>query len=174
MARLPELNHVAQARKYLGMAEVKGVKHNPEILRLTGKAFAAHGKKSWIQDDETPWCGSFMGGIFAEVGLGHKIPKEFYRAKEWEDVGTKLNQPAYGCVVVFSRTGGGHVGLVVGKTKTGMLKVLGGNQADSVNIMDFDPKRVTAYRWLSTGTEPHAHRFELPVLDAGRISKNEA
>ena len=174
MSDKPELVHVAIARKYIGLAEVKGAKHKPTILALTVKAFVATGKKSWINDDETPWCGNFLGGVFAEAELGSKIPKEFYRAKEWENAGTKLSKPAYGCVVTFTRDGGGHVGIVVGKTKTGMLKVLGGNQSDAVNIADFDPKRVTAYRWISTGSLPHEHRYDLPVLTAGRISTNEA
>ena len=174
MSDKPELTHVAIARKYLGLSEIKGVKHNPTILSLNAKAFAVHGKKSWINDDETPWCGSFVGGVFAEAGLGSKIPKEFYRAKEWESAGTKLTRPAYGCIVTFTRDGGGHVGIVVGKTKAGMLKVLGGNQADGVNISDFDPKRVTSYRWISSGSVPHEHRYDLPVLAAGRISTNEA
>lgn len=170
----PELIHVANARKYIGTVEVKGVKHNPKILALTVKAFAATGKKSWIHDDETPWCGSFVGGVFAESGLGHKIPKEFYRAKEWESAGTKLTKAAYGCIVTFTRNGGGHVGIVVGKTKSGNLKVLGGNQADQVCISDFPLDRVTSYRWVSAGSVPTAIRYELPVLPAGRISTNEA
>ena len=170
----PELIHVANARKYIGTVEVKGTKHNPKILALTVKAFAATGKKSWINEDDTPWCGSYLGGVFAESGLGHKIPKEFYRAREWESAGTKLTRPAYGCIVTFTRDGGGRVGIVVGKTKAGMLKVLGGNQSDAVNIADFDPKRVTSYRWVSSGSVPHEHRYDLPVLAAGRISTNEA
>ena len=170
----PELIHVANARKYIGTVEVKGTKHNPKILALSVKAFAATGKKSWIHNDEIPWCGSYLGGVFAESGLGHKIPKEFYRAREWESAGTKLTRPAYGCVVTFTRDGGGHVGIVVGKTKTGMLKVLGGNQSNAVTIQDFDPKRVTSYRWISSGSVPHEHRYDLPVLAAGRISTNEA
>ena len=174
MGASPELPHVAIARKYIGTKEIKGVRHNPVILGLTAKAFAAHGKKSWIHDDETPWCGSFLGGVFAEAGLGKKIPKEFYRAKEWESAGTKLERPAYGCVVTFTRDGGGHVGIVVGKTSNGMLKVLGGNQSDGVNIADFNPSRVTAFRWISSGNVPHEHRYALPVLAAGRISNNEA
>lgn len=170
----PELIHVATARKYLGTQEIKGPKHNPEILALTTKAFAATGKKSWIHDDETPWCGNFLGGVFAECGLGNKIPKEFYRAKEWESAGTKLSKPAYGCVVTFTRDGGGHVGIVVGVTKSGNLKVLGGNQSDGVNIADFAPSRATSYRWVSSGTVPTQARYTLPVLPAGRISTNEA
>lgn len=174
MTSKPELPHVDIARKYIGLHEISGPKHNPTVLALTAKAFAATGKKSWIHDDETPWCGSFVGGVFAEAGLGSKIPKEFYRAKEWENVGTKLSTPAYGCVVTFTRDGGGHVGIVVGKTKTGMLKVLGGNQSNAVTIQDFDPKRVTSYRWVSSGSVPHEHRYDLPVLASGRISTNEA
>ena len=54
MSDKPELIHVAIARKYIGLSEIKGSKHNPTILALTTKAFAAHGKKSWIHDDETP------------------------------------------------------------------------------------------------------------------------
>lgn len=174
MSDKPELKHIAIARSYIGTQEIKGAKHNPKILALTAKAFNATGQKSWIHDDETPWCGSFVGGVLAEAGLGNKIPKLFMRAREWEKAGTKLTQPAYGCIVTFTRDGGGHVGFVVGKTKAGNLKVLGGNQSDGVNIADFAPSRVTSYRWVSAGSAPNAHRFDLPILPAGRISTNEA
>ena len=42
--------------------------------------------------------------------------------------GEKLDRPVLGCVVVFTRDGGGHVGFVVGKSTSGNLLVLGGNQ----------------------------------------------
>lgn len=185
MGASPEFVHVAEARKYVGTKEIKGSKHEAKILKLIKSAEAATKQNlSWLfgkdskgqtkYNDETAWCGSFLGGVFADSGLGHKIPRDFYRAKDWEKAGTALARPAYGCVVTFTRDGGGHVGIVVGKTAKGMLKVLGGNQSDAVNIMDFDPKRATAYRWVSTGTVPNAHRFELPILPAGRISTNEA
>ena len=180
MSAKPELMHVSRARAYIGEYEIKGAKHNPLIIALWEAAErATKTNVSWLfpggkKNDEVAWCGAFLGGIFGQVGLGHKIPKEFYRAKEWENAGTKLTKPAYGCVVTFTRDGGGHVGIVVGKTSKGMLKVLGGNQSDAVNIADFDPKRVTSYRWVSSGTVPHDHRYDLPVLAAGRISTNEA
>ena len=63
--------------------------------------------------------------------------------------GDALKDPAYGCIVTFSRTGGGHVGFVVGKTESGQLMVLGGNQSDAVNIKAFGTDRVTGYRWPS-------------------------
>ncbi|HHN8401527.1 TPA: TIGR02594 family protein, partial [Morganella morganii] len=77
--------------------------------------------------------------------------------------GKMLTQPAYGCIVTFSRTGGGHVGFVVGKTESGQLMVLGGNQSDAVNIKAFGTDRVTGYRWPSG--EPVDNR-PLPVGNA--------
>lgn len=186
MSDKPELGHVGLARKYIGVKEIKGTKHEAKIIDLIKAAVATNPKDdlSWLfgkdskgkpkYNDEVAWCGSFLGGIFAKSGLGKKIPKAFYQARAWENVGTKLDKPAYGCVVTFTRNGGGHVGLVIGKTEAGFLKVLGGNQSDGVNIADFDPKRVTAYRWLSSGTVPNEHRYDLPILPAGRVSINEA
>ena len=167
MGDKPELTHVAIARKYIGLPEIKASNRHPTI-----DAWAKTLSGKWLLGQ--PWCGTFCAQVFKEAGLEHKIPKEFFRAKAWENAGTKLDKPAYGCVVTFTRDGGGHVGIVVGKTKTGMLKVLGGNQSNAVNIADFDPKRVTAYRWISSGSAPHEHRYDLPVLPAGRISTNEA
>ena len=167
MSDKPELTHVAIARKYIGLTEIKSSNRHPTI-----DAWAKTLSGKWLLGQ--PWCGTFCAQVFKEAGLEHKIPKEFFRAKAWENAGTKLDKPAYGCVVTFTRDGGGHVGIVVGKTKTGMLKVLGGNQSNQVNIADFDPKRVTAYRWISSGSAPHEHRYDLPVLPAGRISTNEA
>jgi uncharacterized protein (TIGR02594 family) len=58
--------------------------------------------------------------------------------------GTKLAKPAYGCVAVKTRIGGGHVCFVVGKDKaSGKLVCLGGNQSNMVcyalyNESDFE------------------------------------
>ena len=57
-----------------------------------------------------------------------------------------LQAPTVGCVVVFEREGGGHVGLVVGADTKGRLLVLGGNQGDAVSIAPFDRSRVDMMR----------------------------
>ena len=167
MGDKPELNYIATARSYLGLTEIKVSNKHPTI-----DAWAKSLSGKWLIGQ--PWCGTFVAQVFKEVGLSAKIPKDFYRAKSWETAETKLDKPAYGCVVTFTRDGGGHVGFVVGKTKSGMLKVLGGNQSNAVTIQDFDPKRVTSYRWVSSGSVPNEHRYDLPVLPAGKISTNEA
>lgn len=176
-----ELKWVAEARKYIGTKEIKGVKHNPVILGFQKSAFDATNQAipAVFKNDETAWCGGFVGGVLAKAGLGHHIPKSFAMARSWLKAGTKLNNPAYGCVVVFWRgtpkSPTGHVGFVVGRDKRGNLMVLGGNQSDTVNIMPFDKSRVLGYRWCGTQPMPATHRFALPVLASdGKVSKNEA
>lgn len=166
MSAKPELKHVEIARTYLGLTEIAASNKHPTI-----DAWAKTLAGKWLIGQ--PWCGTFMAQVFKEAGLSSKVPKDFFRAKAWETAGTKLTKPAYGCIVTFTREGGGHVGLVVGITKTGMLKVLGGNQSNAVTIQDFDPKRTTAFRWVSAGDVPTDDRYNLPVLAAGRISTNE-
>lgn len=176
-----ELNWIKIARGYLGTREIKGAKHNPIVLELWRAAFKATNQPvtAPFKNDETAWCGGFVGGVLAKAGLGKHIPKSFPMARAWLTAGTKLNNPAYGCVVVFwrgSRTGSsGHVGFVVGRDKAGNLMVLGGNQSDAVNIKPFAKSRVLGYRWCGTQSQPAPHRYNLPVLASdGRVSKNEA
>lgn len=174
MTAQTELNWVLEGRAKIGTYEIKGPKHNPVILAMLELSFQATGKRQWIKDDETAWCGTFVSYCMARASLDKHIPVDFYRAKEWANVGTALNKPAYGCIVVFNRDGGGHVGFVVGKDKKGNLMVLGGNQSDAVNIKPFAVNRVIAYRWCGTQKLPWASRFNLPLLESdGKVSTNE-
>lgn len=175
MTAQTELDWVNEGRAKIGTYEIKGAKHNPLIVAMWTLAFQATGKKQWINDDETAWCGAFTAYCLAKANLQKHIPKDFYRAKAWAEVGTPLNKPAYGCIVVFNRNGGGHVGIVVGVDSKGNLMVLGGNQSDAVNIKPFAVNRVLAYRWCGTQKVPLATRYKLPVLQSnGKVSTNEA
>ncbi|WII96009.1 TIGR02594 family protein [Moraxella haemolytica] len=175
-----ELKWVQIARQYIGQQEIKGVKHNPLVVEMWTTGFTAtnqaHRLKEKVrQNDETPWCGAFVAFVMAKAGLSHHIPKSFPLARSWVTAGSKLNNPAYGCVVVFSRNGGGHVGFCVGRDKHGNIMVLGGNKGDAVNIKPFSPSRVLGYRWCGTQSMPATHRFALPVFASnGKVSTNEA
>ena len=68
MAPQKELPWIAEARKYIGLAEVPGKNHNPMILNWL------HGLKAWWKDDETPWCGVFVAHCL-RIG-GRDIPKD--------------------------------------------------------------------------------------------------
>ena len=180
-ATMNELKWLAIARGLIGTQEIVGARHNPVVLGLWQSAFDAVNQKTPVlfKNDETAWCGGFVAGVLAKADLARHIPKSFPMARAWATAGTKLNRPAYGCVVVFWRgspkSATGHVGFVVGQDKAGNLMVLGGNQGNAVNIKPFGRNRVLAYRWCGTQPQPAPHRYELPVLRSdGRVSVDEA
>lgn len=155
---------IKEARAQIGVREIKGPKNELKILAWW-KAI----KRGGIRDDETPWCAAFVGGCLEAVGI---TSSRFESARSYETWGSPLAAPIFGCVVVFTREGGGHVGFVVGQDFAGRLLVLGGNQGDAVNIRAFDRSRATAYRW------PMGVRADvgmpLPTLATAEISRNEA
>lgn len=128
-----------EARKYIGEKEVKGADHNPLILEMWRAI-----KRGGIKDDETPWCAAFTGFCLEKVGIKSS---RFESAKSYLDWGQKMDKPAIGCIVVFQREGGGHVGFLAGVDLQGRLLILGGNQGDEVNIRAFPTDRVVGYRW---------------------------
>jgi len=155
---------MAEAMGFLGLKEIHGPKHNPTIIKWLV------GLHAWWHDDETPWCGVFVAQCMAAMGF--KLPRFWMRAKAWADWGIDIKRPAYGCIVVFDRKGGGHVGLVAGIDKQGRLMVLGGNQGDQVSIKPFTHDRVVAYRWPA---ETPIDWRPLPIFDTdAESSTNEA
>lgn len=129
---------VAAARADMGQRETLGPNDSPWIRTMLARLGA-----KWLLGQ--PWCGGAVAKWMQDCGID--LPKHWYRAKAWSDWGVPLDHPAHGCVVVFERNGGGHVGLVVGEDPAGNLLVLGGNQSDSVNVRAFQRERVVAYRW---------------------------
>lgn len=160
-----ELNWIAEARKHIGVKEIPGPKSNSVIQGWLRSL------KAWWEDDATSWCGVFSAQVLQACKLPY--PKDWYRAKAYLSLPVKLDKPAYGCIVVFERAGGGHVGFVVGKDRFDNLMVLGGNQGDCVCIKPFSKDRVVGYRWPNL--YPTNGRFKLPLLDSdGKVSTNEA
>lgn len=158
--------HLTIARKYVGTKEFKGGSHNPLILGWWKRI-----KRGGIKDDETPWCAAFVGGVLEEAGI---VSTRFESAVGYLKWGLPVAKPVLGCVVVFTRTGGGHVGFVVGVDKDGNLMVLGGNQGDEVSIKPFARERAVGYR-LPPGYRIPMPLPELPLLASdGRLSANEA
>lgn len=156
MSQLPELKWIAEARKHIGLKEIKGSKHNPIILSWLKKL------RAWWNDDEHPWCGLFVGYCLQEANV--PIPKHWYRALNYLSYGTRLVKPAYGCVAVKTRQGGGHVCFVVGQTKEGKLVCLGGNQNDMVCFALYDKKDFEAFMWYGRASQPAQSRYNLPIL----------
>lgn len=130
---------LALAREDIGLRELPGAPTEPRIsvwLKRLG---------AWWRDDETPWCGTAVAAWM--VASGVKPSRAWYRAKDWLNWGAPLDNPVEGCVVIFGREGGGHVGIVAGQDDRGRLMVLGGNQGNAVSIAPFERGRVLGYRW---------------------------
>lgn len=128
-----------EAEKHIGKKEYPGAANNPWIV-LLWKAI----KRGGIKSDAVPWCAAFVGGCLEVVGI---VSSRYESAKSYMNWGVPLSRAAYGCVAVFERAGGGHVGFVVGIDEQGRLMILGGNQGDKVSVAPFDRQRVTGYRW---------------------------
>jgi uncharacterized protein (TIGR02594 family) len=156
---------IVEARKHIEMREVPGKGTAPTIARWLREL------RAWWDDDETPWCGVFVAACVEAAGF--KKPKNWFRARAWLEFGQRIVTPAVGCIVVFERSGGGHVGFLMGQDEHGRLMVLGGNQANAVTIAPFDRSRVLGYRWPGTNIAPIGF---LPFVasNGAKASNNEA
>lgn len=149
-----ELPWIKVARSLIGEREIKGPRHNSIILRMWQAI-----RSPWFKDDETPWCAGFVGYCLEEAGIKSTRSAA---ARSYDNFGKKLTRPAYGCIAVKSRKGGGHVTFVVGRDRWGNLLCLGGNQNDMVKISVYSPSAFHTFRWPSIA--PASFRYDLPVL----------
>ena len=160
---------LATARAYLGVTEIPGPQSHPTIL---GWAKGLGGwVASWFRDDDTPWCALFVWHVLQQHGFPVKSGAALVRAKAFVDYGTPLDTPALGCIVVFDRAGGGHVGFYVGETLKA-YRVLGGNQNNRVSEAWLAKDRCVAMRWPPGAVPPAVGRKWLRP-DAEPVSENE-
>lgn len=128
----------------VGIKEIVGRKHNPEVL----KYFKEIGH-SWVKDDETAWCSAFANWICKKAGLPYTGK---LNARSWLKVGQRVSKPKLGDVVIFWRDNPnswkGHVAFFVRETKN-WVYVLGGNQNNQVKISAYPKHRLLQYRRLT-------------------------
>jgi len=144
------------ARKHLGLREISGAKHAPMIIKML------EALKAPFRDDETAWCGTFVGWCVATSLPNEAVPASPWGSINWLKFGAEIKTPVVGCVAVFWRgspsSWTGHVGFIVGQDKDSW-HVLGGNQDNAVTVARVGKNRVRqkGFRWPSTvpvGTEP--------------------
>ena len=182
----PDLAWMIEAKKHVGLREIKGAKHNATIQEWLKELGA------WWTDDETAWCGVFVAICLKRAGLkrglansraktyvkGDKAgsgfyPYNWYGAGEYRiEGGRKLDKPCYGCVAVKSRKGGNHVTFVAGITADGRLVCLGGNQSDSVSYAVYRESDFDSFMWYGKTANPAPHRYDLPVLNVKALQVN--
>lgn len=135
---------MSHARSQLGQREVPGSASNTRIREY-------HRVASGVEDaDDLEWCGSFLNWVMDKAGLPRSRSDW---ARDWLDVGTPLDEPRVGAIVVVARGRGpdsGHVGLYLGPGAPGMIRVLGGNQDNQVREKEYPAADVLGYRWPGT------------------------
>lgn len=161
---------LAIARTYIGTREIPGPTSEPTILgwaRTLGGWVA-----SWFRNDDTPWCALFINACLQKAGLPLSgTGAALVRAKSFLTYGIALPEPAVGCILVFERAGGGHVGFYTGET-TKAYRVLGGNQDNEVRESWIAKDRCIAYRWPAEAPLPLVGRKIYSSM-AEALSTNE-
>lgn len=152
----PTTTHMDIAKSYLGTNEVKDNK------ALAGFFKQALGQN--IDPAKVPWCAAFANSVLKQVGLpgtGSLMARSFL------NIGEATKSPEVGDIVVLSRgnnANSGHVGFYAGKDEAGRIKVLGGNQNDTVTVSSFPTSQVLGYRKPPKADELHH------ALDNGQVT----
>jgi uncharacterized protein (TIGR02594 family) len=156
---------LVDALKLYGIREKTGTANNPDILAWAKEA----GVKGYTADS-IPWCGLFMAIVAHRAGK--PLPVNPLWARNWASWGKTSGKPALGDVLVFTRDGGGHVGLYVGEDAA-CFHVLGGNQGDAVNFARIVKTRLLdARRHYAIGAPANVRPIRLAA--SGAVSRNEA
>jgi len=143
--------HMATARRFLGLHELPGAAHEPFIQWCFSLC-----KLGTDQPDETPWCSAFVNGVAFIHGCRRSGSAA---ARSWLAMGNPvaLEQAREGDVVILKRGSGaqpgpdvlaapGHVAFFVEWVSGGRVRVLGGNQNDSVSLADFPIENILGIR----------------------------
>lgn len=123
-----------------------------------------------------PWCGDLVETCI-RLGLPHEpfngpLAQNPYWARNWLDFGLPVNPlNARGCVGVWPRGSGGHVGFIVGHDAR-YWYVDGGNQSNETCRVRIPKSReLLGARWPVT----HRNLESLPVMDSVHVvSMDEA
>ncbi len=134
-----ELTAFDVAQRFIGVAETPGLLSNEQVMAMLRL------DQSWPGNDEVPWCSAFVNYVMWLL----RLPRtKSLRARSWLMIGqvVTLDSAEVGFdIAVLKRGGGpgievkeaaGHVGFYAGRHGN-FISVLGGNQANAVNVSDF-------------------------------------
>ena len=159
----PEI--LVEAVKLIGTKETIGDKDNPVILEWAKEL----NLKNFIHDS-IAWCGLFAAIVVKRAGF--EPVKTPLWARAWAQFGTQQQNAMLGDVLVFSREGGGHVGIYTGEDKD-CYHVLGGNQGDMVKVARIAKNRCIAIRRCAWKIKQPDNVRVIQLSATGDISSNE-
>jgi len=159
---------VREAMALLGTIETPGSKSNSVITNWAKETNTKD--DDWYNTDSIPWCGLFIAVVAQRAGK--ELPRNVLSALAWAKFGVSQEVAMLGDVLVFTRKGGGHVGLYVGESKDSYF-VLGGNQSDKVSITRILKNRLHSVRRPIYNVLPESvQRYY--YTNQGGISTNES
>lgn len=163
--------HMLKAIELFGVAETVGGKHNPVIMGWAKDL----GLQNVYVNDEIPWCGLYAAIVIHRAHSPESprivVDKPLW-ALSWSNFGVEVDEPEYGDILTFKRTGGGHVGFYVGEDDTA-YHVLGGNQGNKVCVTRIAKSRLYKARRPKYNTKP-ANVKKVLLVANGALSVNEA
>ena len=160
---------LARMNAILGLYEFPGGADNPAVVAMA-KACGGNIARTY-KHDATPWCALAVNYCLVASGLPGD---DSLWALDFARYGTRLKGAAVGAIATKRRDGGGHVFLVVGRTKDGRLVGRGGNQRDMVCDEVFDPSTITAFTWPKDYPQPPQASFAaLPVVEPAPTARRE-
>lgn len=156
-----------EALKLYGIKEIKGPTHNEAIMDWADEL----GIEKTFQNDETAWCGLFAAIVVKRAGFD--VVDGPLWALNWNKFGTREYEAKLGDILTFKRKSGGHVGIYVGEDSA-CYHVLGGNQADMVNIIRIEKGRLSQIRRCPWRVAQPDNVRKIKRSAVGEISENEA
>lgn len=152
---------LARMDAILGLYEFPRGADNPAILAM---AKACGGQiAATYKHDAIPWCALALNYVLLTSGFPST---DSLLALSFRSYGRRLSGPAVGAIASQSRSGGGHVYLVVGRTSDGRIVARGGNQSDMVCDTTFPADDASrTYVWPVNYPVPTAIGFSnLPIV----------
>lgn len=133
----------AIAQTYIGTAEGPGPANNPVVMEM----YSTVGH-DWVEHDSVAWCAAFAGHCIERAGLRSTRKLNARSYLDW-GIPVDLADAQEGDVVIFSRGDPsgwqGHVGFFVREVGAS-IEVLGGNQADAVNVKRYAKAKLLGAR----------------------------
>jgi uncharacterized protein (TIGR02594 family) len=171
---------LAVMRAMTGIVETPGAADNPKIMAMAAEIARTYPEMAdycaQYNHDSVPWCGLTVAYCMTMAGIrpvfGPTDTDKFLWAQAWaSDPGyARLASPRPGCIVVMTRSGGGHVTLYESTSGSNYV-CRGGNQSDAINTQSFPISSVIALVWPSAAGPvppvPPAARRELKKGDKG-------
>lgn len=127
----------------LGIHEEPGAVANDRIIE-----YAKHTTLK-ATSDEIAWCSSLANFVVDSAGFSGTHSAA---ARSWLDWGKVIDKPILGCIVIFDRKdasnlNAAHVAVCDHPDiSNGIIRVIGGNQSDSVSVARFPVSKVLGYR----------------------------